>query len=115
MPRSLRILHPGAWYHVTSRGIERRAIYRDRRDRLHFLELLGEMVDRFRLTLHAFVLMENHYHLLLELAQPNLSRALQWLNLSHSVWFNASSGIIVGRGPVFHKRKGFGFGSSGSS
>ena len=46
------------------------------------------MVARFRLRCHAFVLMENHYHLLLELTEPNLSRALQWLNLSYSLWFN---------------------------
>ena len=88
MARPLRIDHAGGWYHVTGRGNERRAIYRADRDRLHFLELLGEMVARFRLRCHAFVLMENHYHLLLELTEPNLSRALQWLNLSYSLWFN---------------------------
>ena len=54
----------------------RRPIYRDDRDRRHFLELLGERPGRFRLRLHAFVLMDNHYHLLIELGQPNLSRAI---------------------------------------
>ena len=88
MARPLRILHPGAWYHVTARGIERRALFRDDRDRTHFLGLLEELVARHDVALHAFVLMDNHYHLLLETLRPNLSRAVQWLNVSHSVWFN---------------------------
>jgi REP element-mobilizing transposase RayT len=88
MARPLRIERAGGWYHVTARGNERRAIYRDDRDRRHFCELLGEMVQRFSVRLHAYVLMENHYHLILELTESNLSRAAQWLNVSYSVWFN---------------------------
>src|SRR5258706_317035 len=88
MSRPLRIEYKGGWYHVTARGNERRAIYRDERDRQHFFELLGEMTERFRVGLHAFVLMENHYHLLVELREVALSRAMQWLNVSYSVWFN---------------------------
>jgi len=52
MARPLRIEHPGGWYHVTARGNERRAIFRDDRDRAHFLELLESMVARFGLLLH---------------------------------------------------------------
>ena len=63
MARSLRIERPGAWYHITARGNERRTIFRDERDRAHFCELLGEAVERFGLRLHAWVLMDNHYHL----------------------------------------------------
>jgi putative transposase len=88
MARPIRIERAGGWYHITARGNERRPIYRDHRDRQHFCELLGEMVPRFHLRLHCFVLMENHYHLLLELREPNLSQAVQWLNVSYSVWFN---------------------------
>jgi putative transposase len=88
MARPLRVICPGAWYHVTARGLERRPVFRDDRDRCHFLELLDRLVERFAVTLHAFVLMDNHYHLLLELGRPNLSRAIQWLNVSYSVWFN---------------------------
>ncbi|HWD18245.1 MAG TPA: transposase [Verrucomicrobiae bacterium] len=84
----MRIEHVGGWYHITARGNERRNIFRDDHDRSHFLELLGEMAERFAVTLHCFVLMDNHYHLILELRQSNLSRALQWLNLSYSAWFN---------------------------
>src|SRR6185436_10718972 len=69
-------------------GIERRPIFLDNRDRQHFLELLDEWTARFALSLHAYVLMDNHYHLLIELSHPNLSRAVQWLNVSYSVWFN---------------------------
>jgi REP element-mobilizing transposase RayT len=82
----------GGWYHVTARGNERRRIFRDDVDRAHFCALLGELVERFGLRLHAFVLMDNHYHLLLELTEANLSRAGQWLNLSYGVWFNRRHG-----------------------
>ena len=88
MARPLRIERAGGWYHVTARGNERKAIFRDDRDRMHFLELLEEMVKRFRVRLHVYVLMTNHYHLLLELTEANLSLAAHWLNVSHSVWFN---------------------------
>jgi REP element-mobilizing transposase RayT len=81
-------VRPGAWYHITGRGNERKTIYRSERDRQRFLELLAETVELFRLRLHAFVLMDNHYHLLVELTEPNLSRAIHWLNVSYSVWFN---------------------------
>jgi len=88
MARPLRIEKEGGWYHVTARGNERKPIYRDDRDRQHFLEIIEEMVGRFRVRLHSFVLMDNHYHLFLELTEANLSRAAQWLNVSYSVWFN---------------------------
>src|ERR1051325_2739558 len=88
MSRPLRIERAGGWYHLTARGNERRAIFRDDRDRAHFCELLGQMVSLYRVRLHAFVLMDNHYHLLMELSEPNLSRTGQWLNVSYSVWFN---------------------------
>lgn len=88
MARALRIEQPGGWYHLTARGNERKAIYLDDADRRHFCELLAETVARFRMSLHAYVLMGNHYHLMVELAETNLSRAMQWLNVSYSVWFN---------------------------
>jgi REP element-mobilizing transposase RayT len=88
MARPLRIEKAGGWYHVAARGNERKPIYRDERDRGHFLELIEEMVLRFRVHLYCYVLMDNHYHLLLELTETNLSRAAQWLNVSYSVWFN---------------------------
>lgn len=86
--RPLRIERAGLWYHVTARGNERKNIFRHDRDRERFLALLQELVAMFSVRLHAFVLLDNHYHLLLELSQPNLSRAMHWLNVSYSVWFN---------------------------
>jgi REP element-mobilizing transposase RayT len=77
---------------VSARGNERKAIYRDNRDRRHFLEVIAEMVARYRVRLHGYVLMDNHYHLLLELIEANLSRAVQWLDVSYSVWFNRRHG-----------------------
>jgi putative transposase len=88
MARPLRIERVGGWYHVTSRGNERKAIYRNDRDRLHFLELLEGMVETYRVRMHTYVLMDNHFHLMLELTETNLSRAIQWLQVSYSVWFN---------------------------
>lgn len=88
MARLLRLERPGAWYHLTARGNEQRLIYREERDRVHFLELIPGWLEHFDCRLHAYVLMDNHYHLLLQTRQPNLSRAMQWLNVSYSVWFN---------------------------
>lgn len=88
MARALRIQCPGGRYHVTARGNERRDIFWDDPDRFRFLELLGELGERFGIKVHAYVLMDNHYHLLLETPEPNLSRAMQWCNVSYSVWFN---------------------------
>ena len=88
MARPLRIEREGGWYHVTARGNERRRIYRDDRDRHHFEDLMAEARTRFGLRWHVYVLMDNHYHLMVELQEANLSQAMQWLNVSYSVWFN---------------------------
>ena len=88
MARALRIERPGGRYHVTARGNERKPIYRDDSDRFHFLELLAEAIERFGIRVHAYVLMDNHFHQLIETPEANLSRTLQWLNVSYSVWFN---------------------------
>ena len=88
MARSLRLDYPDTFYHVLSRGNEKREIFRDDKDYLKFLETLARVVDRFQLEVHAYVLMKNHYHLLVRTRQANLSRAIQWLGVSYSVWFN---------------------------
>jgi putative transposase len=86
--RALRIDLVGGWYHVTARGNERRAIFRDDKDRTRFLELLSEWAPRFGVRLHAYVLLDNHYHLLVQTPLANLSDSMQWLGGSYTVWFN---------------------------
>ena len=92
MARHLRCNVQGGWYHITTRGVGRRVIFEDDGDREHFIGLLGELVSRYGIILHAYVLMDNHYHLLIETPEGNASRALQWLNVSYANWFNALHG-----------------------
>lgn len=88
MARSLRMDYPKTFYHVLSRGNEKRDIFYDEKDYLRFLDVLKKTVERFKLEVHAYVLMKNHYHLLIRTREANLSRAIQWLGVSYSVWFN---------------------------
>ena len=88
MARPLRIERPGGRYHVTARGNERKAIFRADPDRYHFLSLMEELGERFGARVHAYVLMDNHFHVLLETPEANLSRTMQWLGVSYSLWFN---------------------------
>lgn len=88
MARPLRIEFPGAFYHVTSRGNERKEIFRDNTDRDTFLRLLGQVVEDFHLRLHAYVMMDNHYHLLVETPRGNLSKAVGFLNGVYTQAFN---------------------------
>jgi REP element-mobilizing transposase RayT len=74
MARPLRILLPGGRYHVMNRGHRRSDLFLNDADRQRFLRLLAQLPERFGVELHAFVLMDNHYHLLLRTAEPNLSQ-----------------------------------------
>jgi len=93
MSRAPRIVFPGAIYHVTSRGNRRAAIYHDRRDHLIWLDTLAETVDNHDLKVHAFCLMPNHYHLLMETVRANLSEAMHQLNASYCQHFNNRHGL----------------------
>lgn len=88
MARALRIERPGGRYHITARGNERKDIFRDDTDHFHFLELLGQLGERFGARVHAYVLMDNHYHLMVETPEANLSRAMHWFNAGYCIWFN---------------------------
>jgi REP-associated tyrosine transposase len=101
MARPLRLERPGGWYHVTVRGVERRAIFRDDRDRRRLLELLGAAVSRFRWLAHGYVLMDNHYHLIIQIQETNLSRGMQWFQTSYSMGFNRRHGRV---GPLVQGR-----------
>jgi putative transposase len=89
MARAWRIEFEGALYHVVSRGNERRDIFFDDDDRRLFLDTLGEMAQRFEIEMVAYVLMNNHYHLLLSTRRANLSRAMQWFGVTYTNRFNA--------------------------
>jgi REP element-mobilizing transposase RayT len=82
MARPLRLNLPGGYYHVTSRGNERKEIFSGDEEREKFLGFLPEWTTRYRLRLHGYVLMNNHYHLLVETEEEDLSGAMQWLNTS---------------------------------
>jgi putative transposase len=101
MARPLRIAIEDGWYHVINRGIERRLLFRSSADSHHFLQLLAQLPTRFGLLIHCYALMPNHYHLLVQTPQANLSQAIQWLNVSYSVWFNRKHRRA---GPLFQGR-----------
>ena len=80
MARQLRLEFPSALYHLTARGNAREAIYRDDVDRELFLALLGPEIEQQGWQCYAYCLMDNHYHLLIETPEPNLSRGMRRLN-----------------------------------
>ncbi len=88
MARPIRVEYADAVYHVTARGNERKAIFRDDADRQRYLETIEQMVDRFGVVIHAYCLLANHYHLLLQTPRANLSAAAGWLQTTYSVRFN---------------------------
>ena len=101
MARPLRIEFPGALYHVTSRGDGREVIYLDDQDRTIFLTVLAQVCDRFNWECHSFCLMGNHYHLLIETPDANLSQGMRQLNGVYTQRFNRSHGRV---GHVFQGR-----------
>ena len=86
--RPLRIEFPGALYHVTSRGDRRGTIYRDDTDRLAWQEVLALVCERHHFVVHSFCQMSNHYHLLVETAEANLSQGMRQLNGVYTQHFN---------------------------
>ena len=88
MARALRIQFPGAHYHITCRGIERRDIYMDRTDRGKFLALLAESLDTYQVTLFAYVMMDNHFHFLIQTRKANCSEFMRHFNIRYTGWFN---------------------------
>ena len=109
MARALRIQYAGAYYHVTCRGNERRAIYRDDQDRRLFKEKLKQSMDIYGVYLHGYVLMSNHFHLLLQTPQGNLSQFMRHFNITYDgclrcvtcriiiLWFTGLRGVSLRR------------------
>lgn len=88
MARPLRIEYEGALYHVTARGNERRKTFFTRRDYEKFLEYMDEARGKFGIILHGYVLMTNHYHLIVETPERNLSRVMHHINSSYTTYVN---------------------------
>jgi putative transposase len=101
MARPLRIEYAGAYYHVMARGNQGQVIFRDDKDRVRFLETLAEACEKTGWRVHAYVLMGNHYHLLLETPEANLVAGMKWLQGAYTQRFNGRHKI---RGHLFQGR-----------
>jgi len=101
MGRKPRIEYPGAFYHAYARGNRRLSIFKDDGDRKRFLQKLGEYKERYRFSLYAYTLMHNHFHLLLETGEIALSRIMQVLLQSYTLWYNRKYRVV---GHLFQAR-----------
>jgi len=88
MPRKLRVEFPGAIYHVVSRGDRREDIFKDEVDRQDFLKTLAEACQKTGFEVHAYCLMRNHFHLVLETPEANLVAGMRWLLSAYTIRFN---------------------------
>ena len=101
MARPLRIEYPGAVYHVTSRGDRREDIYADDADRRQWLDIFGDVCTRYQWRCYAYCLMGNHYHIVIETPQANLSQGMRQLNGLYTQKHNFGHGKV---GHVFQGR-----------
>ena len=101
MARPLRIEYEGAFYHVLSRGHRKEKIYFSDKDKQKFLEKLSDTVEKYLIIIHAYALMDNHYHLLIETPKANISDAMHHLNASYSNWLKAKYKLV---GSIFQGR-----------
>lgn len=101
MARHLRLEYEGAIYHITARGNERSDIFRDDGDKKKFLEKVEELVEVHHVRVYAYVVMSNHYHLLVETPRGNISRFMQQLNTSYTMYYNVKHDRV---GHVFSGR-----------
>lgn len=88
MARPLRIEYPGAYYHVTSRGNEKKDVFKSQKDREKFLSYLESASNRYGAVIHVYCLMSNHYHLLLETPAGNMAEIMRHLNGAYTTYFN---------------------------
>jgi REP element-mobilizing transposase RayT len=88
MARPARIEYEGAFYHVMNRGNRRETIFIDNQDRIRFYEIIGSIESRYKIIIYSFVLMSNHYHLIIETPLGNLSKAIQRLNGDYALYFS---------------------------
>ncbi len=101
MARPLRIEYPDACYHIMNRGLERRSIFLNNNHRKIFLDLLSEASQLFKVEVHGYCLMGNHYHLLIRTKLPNLNVVMRHLNSVYTIRFNRD---VKRDGPLFRGR-----------
>lgn len=101
MARPLRIEYPGAFYHVIQRGIERNNIFLSDKDKEKFFSYLDSAYQTYRAIIHTYILMNNHYHIILETPRANLSKIMHYLNTSYAAHFNAKHKRV---GPLYQGR-----------
>ena len=89
MSRPLRIQYPNAWYHVMNRGRRGEAVFQSKDDNQQFIDILHEAIELFSLRISAYCLMTNHYHLLVQTPDANLSRCMRHINGIYTQRFNA--------------------------
>lgn len=102
MPRELRVQVPDVTYHVGSRGVDKRPIFDVvENDRVYFLALLSRVVERYGWLCHAYCLMGNHFHLLVETPDANIAAGMQYLKGRYAAWFNEECERV---GALFERR-----------
>lgn len=101
MARQLRIEYPNAFYHIIQRGIEKKQIFRVNRDKEKFLAYIELAHTTYTAVIHSYILMDNHYHLILETPRANLSKIMHYLNTSYASYFNAK---YKRNGPLYQGR-----------
>ncbi|GAH97811.1 unnamed protein product [marine sediment metagenome] len=88
MARALRIKYKNALYHITSRGNERKNIFKNDHDREFFTQTLKESLNTYNVILYSYVFMPNHFHLLLETPLANLSEFMRQFNITYTSYYN---------------------------
>lgn len=101
MSRPLRIEYENAFYHIAQRGIEKKEIFKTDRDKERFLTYLERSYDRYNSICHTYVLMDNHYHLIIETPKANISKIMHYLNTSYAVYYNTKHERV---GPLYQGR-----------
>lgn len=101
MARPLRIEYEKAFYHIIQRGTEKKEIFKTGKDKERFLGYLEQAYDRYQSICHTYGLMDNHYHLILETPQPNISKIMHYINTSYAVYYNTKYKRV---GPLYQGR-----------
>lgn len=101
MARQLRIEYANAFYHIIQRGIEKKQIFRSSQDKEKFLSYIDLAHTTYTAVIHSYILMDNHFHLILETPKANLSKIMHYLNMSYAAYFNAK---YKRNGPLYQGR-----------